>query len=230
MKTNNILALGRASRNPEIRNRQQKEADEFNPLGMKLEELVVESQMTCNPILRKKILDLIVVWKECARRSRNQNELSLQKLEDFKVNALGIGLRRVLGEMRKYVRGNKSREAEIVLTLLELEYANIEAKRHNGETRRKIYERKCILLERLEPMLYECKWKYGFNYADGKNASYLIFVYLPNGVQLSWHCNEFEISQEYPYLEEKWDGLVCSTMEKIISYIGKNYINTQQAA
>ncbi len=230
MKTRNMEALGRASKNPEIRSMQQKEADEFNPLGMRIEELMIESQITKNPILREKLLNLIASWKERSRKSREQNELSFQKLDNFKENALGMGLRKVMSMMRRLVRETGDLETEVVMTLLELEFANIEAKRHNGETRRRIYERKDILLERLEPMLYDCNWKYGVSYADGKNASYLIFIYLPNGVQLTWHCNEFEIAQQYPYLEEEWDGKVCSTKDKIISYIGEKYLIKKQAA
>lgn len=230
MKTNNLSALGRASRNPEIRSRQQKEADEFNPLGMRIQDLLIESQITRNPILRKKILDLITTWKERNKKSCIQNELSLQKLDQFKNEALGIGLRKVLSMMKKLVRTSQSLEPELITSLLELEYANLEAKRYNGEKKRRIYERKDILLEKLIPILHKSNWKYGFNYAIGKNASYLIFIYLPNDVQLTWHCNEFEIVQQYPYLEDKWDGKVCSTMEKIISYIGDNYIKMKQAA
>ena len=112
-------ALGRASKNPEIRSMQQKEADEFNPLGMRIEELMIESQITKNPILREKLLNLIASWKERSRKSREQNELSFQKLDNFKENALGMGLRKVMSMMRRLVRETGDLETEVVMTLLE---------------------------------------------------------------------------------------------------------------
>ncbi len=234
MTTNSLSALGKASKNSAIRARQQKEADDFNALGMSIQDLILESKLTTNPILRSKILTLIDEWKERSKKSRNQNEMSFAKLDAFKKEALGLGLRKVQKALKDYISSNDDYDAEIVSILLALEFANIEAKRHTGVEKKKIYERKVILLEQLEPMLYDCGWKYGYNFANGKNASYLIFVYLPNGEQLSWHCNEFEIAQEYPYIEAEWDGKVCSTMEKILDYIGENYsigsIQTEKAA
>jgi hypothetical protein len=223
MTTNNLSALGKASKNAAIRARQQKEADDFNAMGLTIQDLVLESQLTTNPVLRRKILGLIADWKNRSKKSRGQNEMNLAKLDEFKKDALGLGLRKVQKALKDYISTNDDYDAEIFSLLLALEFANIEAKRHEGVVKTKIYERKTILLEQLEPMLYDCGWKYGVSYASGKNADYLIFVYLPNGEQLSWHCNEFEVAREYPYIEAEWDGQICSTMGKILDYICDKY-------
>jgi hypothetical protein len=73
-------------------------------------------------------------------------------------------------------------------------------------------------------------WKYGINDEAGKNACYLVYVYLPNDVQLTWHCNEYDIYECYPIIDAEWDGQVCMTMDKILSYIGNKYFYNKLAA
>ena len=85
------------------------------------------------------------------------------------------------------------------------------------------YERKSILLSTLSSMIHDAGWKTGYNDATGKNASYLVFVYLPTGVQLTWHCNDYTVPQYYDYIADEWDGQVCMTLEKILIYIRDHY-------
>ena len=140
----------------------------------------------------------------------------------FRTDALGIGLRKVVSRMKRLVKHSSDINTKIVLLLLETEFANLSAKKlHN--LKKVIYERKVILLEKLSDLLEEAGWKYGISYKTGKNASYLIYVYLPNGVQLSWHCNEYHILYYYPDITCEWDGQVAMTMEKILSYMGDTY-------
>ena len=73
-------------------------------------------------------------------------------------------------------------------------------------------------------------WKYGINSETGKNACYLVYVYLPNGVQLTWHCNEYAIYECYPPIDAEWDGQVCMTMEKLLTYISNRFFDTKMAA
>lgn len=113
-----------------------------------------------------------------------------------------------------------------VLVLLEIEFANLSAKLYTGWHRKKIYERKTLLLLQLADILKQLHWKYGVNCTTGKNANYLVYVYLPNDVQLTWHCNEYDIYVNYPEIDAQWDGQVCMTMEKILRFIAENYITT----
>jgi hypothetical protein len=96
--------------------------------------------------------------------------------------------------------------------------------------KRVIYERKSILLYQMADYLRDLGWRYGINDEAGKNACYLVYVYLPNGVQLTWHCNEYGIYECYPLIDAEWDGQVCMTMEKILSYVGNKYFHLAQAA
>ena len=199
-----------------------KESEQFSFFGLSIFDLMHIEQKTHNPILKARLAEQIEVCKQKSRTSNSQNKVSLEKLEYFRERALGIGLRKVLVAMKNLVKKSDSLEAQIVLTLLETEFANLSAKKRHSE-KSVIYERKCILLENLSYMLAETDWRYGISYNTGKNASYIIYVYLPDGTQLSWHCNEYHLMYSYPAIDCEWDGMVCMTMEKILVYINKKY-------
>lgn len=199
-----------------------KEAAKFSFFGMSINDLTRHERETHNPILRARLLEQIEQHKQKSRCSNDQNKISLEKLEQFRREALGIGLRKVLASMKKVVKASNDLEATIVLMLLETEFANLSAKKRH-ELKDVIYERKSILLEDLSYLLSETDWKYGISYNTGKNASYIVYVYLPDGTQLSWHSNEYQMMFCYPEINCDWDGQVCMTMEKILLYIHKRY-------
>lgn len=202
--------------------RNLKEANAFSCFGWTVSEMIRYEKETHNPIIRKMLRQSIEVYDERRDKSASQNQLNLDKLDKFRSGALGIGLRKVLSQMRKLVKNSSDITARIVLLLLETEFANLSAKKRKG-LRKVIYERKVILLEQLAELLDETNWKYGLSFNTGKNASYVIYIYLPNGVQLSWHCNEYHVLYYYPDINCEWDGQVCMTMEKILNYIGETY-------
>lgn len=208
----------------------KKEADSFSVFGYKEKDIVMIMQETHNPLLRQKLMECLNNKREISIRSNSQNEINLKKLEDFKKNACGVGLRKVLKRLKKLSKTTKDLETLTLLLLLETEFANLSAKKHKGELKKLIYERKSILLYQLADCLEELGWKYGINDNAGKNACYLVYVYLPNGVQLTWHCNEYSIYSHYPTIEAIWDGQVCMTMDKILTYISSKYYELQQAA
>ena len=211
-----------ASKVMEYYRKNLKEANAFSCFGWTVSEMVRFERDTHNPIIKKKLQLAIEVHDEKREKSSNQNKLNLEKLETFRTGALGIGLRKVISRMRHLVKHCSDINAQIVLLLLETEFANLSAKKLH-HLKKIIYERKVILLEQLADLLDKAGWKYGISYRTGKNASYIVYVYLPNGVQLSWHCNEYQILYYYPYITCEWDGQVAMTMEKILSYIGDTY-------
>ena len=202
--------------------RNLKEANAFSCFGWKVSEMIRYEKESHNPIIRKKLQQAIKTHDVKQEKSNDQNRLNLDKLEKFRVDALGIGLRKVLSQMRKLVKHSSDTNAKIVLLLLEAEFANLSAKKLHS-LKEIIYERKVRLLEQLADLLVGTNWRYGLNTNTGKNASYIIYIYLPNGEQLSWHCNEYQILYYYPEIDCNWDGQVCMTMEKILSYIGDTY-------
>ena len=211
-------------------NKNRKDADSFSIFGFKPRELENLLRETHNPLLKLKLQECIEAKREISRKSNAQNELSLSKLANFKKNACGIGLRKVIKQMKKMAKITKDPETKLISLLLETEYANLSAKQHKGDLKKTIYERKTCLLYQISEYLEYLGWKFGINDEAGKNACYLVYVYLPNGVQLTWHCNEYEIYTCYPYIEDEWDGQVCMTMEKILSYIEDKYFKLQKAA
>ncbi len=200
----------------------KKEAAGFSFFGLTIFDLIKLERETHNPILKSLLQEQIKESKEKSRHSNNQNKISLEKLKHFRENALGIGLHKVVSAMKRFVKKTKDTEAQIILTLLETEFANLSAKKNHSH-KDIIYARKDLLLERLAIMLEDSGWRYGINYSTGKNASYIVYVYLPDGVQLSWHCNDYTLMNVFPEIDCTWDGQVCMTMEKILTYISTHY-------
>lgn len=199
-----------------------KELENFPFFGLNIFDMIRLEKETHNPLLKKKIQAEIEKHKEKSRCSNSQNKLSLEKFKSFRTDALGIGLHAVVAFMRRIVKQFNRLEDLIVLTLLETEFANLSAKQ-KPRFKEVIYKRKAILLERLSYLLDDTDWKYGISYNTGKNAPYIVYIYLPTGVQLSWHCNEYRLMYYYHEIECEWDGQACMTMEKILSYISEHY-------
>ena len=207
--------------------RNKKEADNFSVFGYRKYEIEKMLRECFNPLLKIKLQESLDNMHRANKLSASQNKTSLEKLEAFKVDAcgMGLGLRKVIKKMKRIVKTTKDKDAKLVLMLLETEYANLSAKQHRGWHKKKIYERKSILMLQMANLLKDLDWTYGINDETGKNANYLVYVYLPNGVQLTWHCNEYHIYECYPPSDAKWDGQVCMTMEKILTYIAKKYMS-----
>ena len=208
----------------------KKEADSFSVFGFKQREIEAILKESHNPLLKQKLQKCLEMKREISSKSDSQNKVSLAKLESFKNDACGIGLRKVIKAMDKMAKMTKDPETKLLLLLLETEYANLSAKQHNGNLKKMIYERKTILLYQMADYLEDLGWKYGINDEAGKNACYLVYVYLPNEVQLTWHCNEYNIYECYPIIDAEWDGQVCMTMDKILTYIDNKYFHNKLAA
>lgn len=210
--------------------RNKKEADSFSLFGYKQAEIQQLYKETHNPILRQKLHDCLEEKKEISKKCRVQNEINIAKLDRFKEDACGIGLRKVIKRLKKWSKMYHNAETEMLLLLLETEYANLSAKQHSGLIKERIYERKSYLLYKMADRLERLGWKYGINDEAGKNACYLVYVYMPNDVQLTWHANDYDLYKRYPLINAAWDGQICMTMEKILSYIEEHYFTPQAVA
>ena len=232
-KTRNAFLRGEipTSKVESIYAHNKKEAEAFSTYGLTITELCLMLRSCHNPILKKKIEEYKSAFDAKSRKSNEQNKQSIEKLNKFLSNAMGLGLKRVIRIMKHETKKSKDKKLNIVTTLLELEFANLSAKTHGKQLKEVIYERKDLLLDRIGRLLKESDWKYGYNDNCGKNASYIVYVYLPNGVQLSWHSNDYNLYKKFPYIEVEWDGQACATMEKLLEYINQHYatfFSTQQ--
>jgi len=210
--------------------RNKEEADSFSLFGYRENDIRRAANETHNPLLRMKFLAALEERKLRNIKSTNQNIVSLSKLENHKKSACGMGLRKLIKHLDAMSRVGDNTELRLLKMLLETEFANLSAKQHSGKEKSLIYERKDILLYQMSELLDELGWRYGINDATGKNACYLVYVYLPNGVQLTWHSNDLYIYEYYPLIDVEWDGQVCMTMDKILDYINTNYICLPQVA
>lgn len=209
-------------------NKNKEAADTFFVDGLAYWELCcLLEQQRLNPLIAEKIEAGIQYYKtqKSKKQIKKQNAESLKKLAHFKEDAWGMGgLRNVLSQLKKLYRKSGDLEVKAILLLLETEFANLTAKiGHYSSRSKKIYERKSMLLMHLADVLEKVGWKHGVNCETGKRANYLVFAYLPNGVQLTWHANEYEIYTRFPRIDSHWDGQVCSTMQKILVYIAEKY-------
>ncbi len=201
------------------------EADAFTAYGLKASDLRVYLRKCHNPILKMKLEECIKSFDEKSRKSNEQNKLSIEKLNDFLANAMGVGLKRIIRIMKNEARKSHDMNLKAITALLETEFANLSAKTHGKQLKSVIYERKSILLNKVSTLLEGSDWKFGYNDNCGKNASYIIYVYLPDGTQLSWHTNDYDVYQRFPYIDVQWDGRVCATMDKLLTYIQKHYMS-----
>lgn len=198
-------------------NHNKKEAENFNAFGLSLYDLQEEQKKTHNPQLRNKLNDYIQLHKSKIQSSRNQNKQNLQKFDYYFENALEIGLRKVVKKLEKTYKTTRDEQAHILQLLIAIEFANLVAKKRSDK-KEFCYERKTRLLMQISHLLYANDWKCGLSYSTGKVASYLIYVYLPNGAQLSWHCNDYHIIDYFEEEQFTWDRLPCSSLEKLLAF------------
>ena len=194
----------------------EKEVEQLCTIGWNYNDIIEAERTTHNPLLRLKLRAMLEQYRQKTRCSQNQNKLSLLKLQHYATTALGMGLRKVIKELQ-CIAATGDVDAEILSLLLQTEFANLTAKRRSNK-KDVCYERKDILLMQLADLLEEQGWRSGISYNPGKNSSYVIYVYLPNNVQLSWHCNNYNIVYYYNEICCKWDEKVCSTLEKLLEY------------
>ena len=202
----------------------KKEADEFSLFGYTQKELTAMKNTTHNLLLKEKIQLRLKEMEEQSKKSNSQNKENLAKLADFMDTACGIGLRRTIKVLHKLARIRKDASMELVACLMDIEFANLSAKK-DYKTRAAKYCRKQYILDYIPSLLESAGWKYGYNYSSEKNAAYLIYVYLPGDVQLTWHTNSYEITDLYPFIYDEWDGQACMTLTKLVRFVEENYGN-----
>ena len=65
----------------------------------------------------------------------------------------------------------------------------------------------------------EHNYVHGMQETDNFSTSRVLYFELPDGTQVSFHCNE---ARAKPY-KGAWDGLVNSTLPKLEKYIRQHY-------
>ena len=137
-------------------------------------------------------------------------------------DACGIGTRKLKLRLNKLSKAG-DKEAQLVRTLLEVEDKNIVAKDTSYYYRDKVYDQKSALLRSATDLLDELGWRYGYTGKTGKNAMYLVYVFLPGGAQVSWHMNDSWVPDEVPPIDCEWDGQEASTLPKLLAHVQSRF-------
>lgn len=189
--------------------------------GRNKSDFLMELKTCSDPHLKKFWKNVIEDWDGKSAKSVSQNAENFERLEVIEREACGVGIRRVRHVLSNMVRKTHDQNSHIILTLVDLEFANLKAKLHVGTIRGKIYDRKEWLMKKLSWLLKNSGWHYGITEATGKNAAYCLYVYLPNGKQVSFHTTNWQFYKYFPAISCKWDGQRASTMTKLVEYINE---------
>ncbi|GBF49437.1 hypothetical protein LPTSP4_09500 [Leptospira ryugenii] len=122
-----------------------------------------------------------------------------------------IGTNRVKRRLTK--RSFLFKEARLLRNILDIEDANLNAKRYFGITSRNYYDEKVALLRTLVSLADDLNLTHGFSLDE--NQPYHRFVYYLEfkGFQFSWHFSETIAG--VPNYEKPWDGVKNSTLGKL---------------
>lgn len=139
-----------------------------------------------------------------------KNDSLIKILEDKRSSFAFLGTNKVKRRLNKLAKTDKV--AVAVRMALEVEDANISAKKAFGKYREKGYHHKERLLHELAEVFAESNWIYGVQKDGGHSTSHVIYFEIPGCEQVSWHCN---FSDDFPKYPGKWDGKENATLSKL---------------
>lgn len=146
------------------------------------------------------------------------NRRNIVLLKKSRHNACGIGSKQLKLRLNKLIKSG-DKVANILRNLIEAEDSNINAKKYFGKYKDSYYSKKESCLFNAFQYMNELGWKYGYSLDVGKNAKFVVYVYLPNGEQLSWHMVEDAYISILPKIDVKWDGKPATTLTKLYDYV-----------
>jgi hypothetical protein len=135
--------------------------------------------------------------------------------EDF----CGIGTCKIKRRLNKIAKTEA--KALFLRNLLELEDANLSAKRYFGKHRRRYYEKKIEKLNQLVDHCKELKLKYGYAIDPKQTFHNKVFYLEYEEFQFSWHYGSG--LNFIPKYENPWDGNLNSTLGKVEILITREY-------
>ena len=154
--------------------------------------------------------------------SHMATEVNFKHLAKARTEACGIGTRKLKIRLNNLFKKTGDSEVMAIRYLLEAEDANITAKATYFSYRDKVYQRKSDALKSACEIIENTGWKYGHIKDSEMTAMYLLYIYLPNGIQVSWHLNEDWVKR-ISKIECEWDRQLASTLPKILNYIEEKY-------
>lgn len=143
-------------------------------------------------------------------KARLKNEQLIGLLEEKRTDICTIGTNKLKRRLSKIGKTNEL--AAALRSFLDIEDINIQAKKYYAYSD-KLYSKKTEFLGLLIEKFQQNDWLCGHQYnTDNPNIPYIYFFELPICEQVSWHCEQKFVINEY---EKKWDGKINSTLDKI---------------
>ncbi|MBR6516916.1 MAG: hypothetical protein IKT40_08790 [Bacilli bacterium] len=152
-----------------------------------------------------------------------KNEKLVRELVNKRKTFCGVGTRKVKLMLNKLIKSGDI-NAQLYRLALEIEDKNIQAKDHkNYYYRDTIYYHKKMLIYDLIKLCSENNIVFGYHASDVRDTSNIIYFELPNTEQISFHVS-LDDTTNIPIYEKEWDGLVCSTLDKLEKVIFETYL------
>lgn len=151
-----------------------------------------------------------IKWTKHTHQAEYKNDQLVDDLIDKRETLCGMGTRKTKLKLNKMIKSG-SVNALILRNLLELEDANITAKRYHGVYKQASYDKKNELLKTCIDLFKRHNLKCGYHNVDNYSCPYVIYFEV-NGIQMSWHAHKSFGTPQYMHV---WDGLVNSTLSKL---------------
>lgn len=146
------------------------------------------------------------------------NRTRVQALTMARNNACGIGTRRLKIRLNKLAATDPLALAARIA--LEIEDANLQAKRYPGKWRDRYYRKKGALIQELITLFKHQEWVFGVHPARFSRG--VIYFEIPGCEQISYHYDHE--GDPLPVYEKEWDGKEGSTLSKLFRFIQKEFL------
>jgi len=146
-----------------------------------------------------------------------------QRVRDLKAArnyACGIGTRKVKLRLNKLAASDPL--ALAVRIALEIEDANLMAKRYGGSYRDRYYRRKQELICELITVFKHQEWTFGVHPRELRFGRGVIYFEIPGCEQISFHYDHE--GGDLPIYEKDWDRKEGSTLTKLFDFIKRQFL------
>jgi hypothetical protein len=149
----------------------------------------------------------------CNMTSLDRRALLVESLVDKRTDFAGMGTRKAKLQLNRLKDSNPV--ARALRLALEIEDANIQAKKYSGKWRNRNYRKKEMLIGELCGVFKEQAWAgYGIQANKAAHPSHIVYFDIPGCEQISFHFSPAKPNR-YPEYHGEWDGKEFSTLDKL---------------
>jgi hypothetical protein len=153
------------------------------------------------------------------------NREKVRYLKAARQEACGIGTRKLKIRLNKLAASDPL--ALAVRIALEIEDANLMAKRYHGSYSDRYYFKKGELIQELINLFKHHQWTFGIHLSDRRYERGVIYFEIPGCEQLSWHYDHR--GGPLPVYEKLWDGKEGTTLPKLFTFIQQEFLGPVKA-